>query len=159
MFHPQDGTESDDRGTQRLNQLEEFRNDVNVVTRVRLENTPKVLGLCIEASESRDFWQLKQKLAGDGNGDGDGDGDDDDEEGGGGGGGGGGQGGRGGRGRRRRRRPAGLFASLLPPLAADTHFVFSPCAAFYVQCNVHFSFSTSSFLNRMGPHWRVEDAL
>ena len=42
---------------QRLNQLEEFRRDVNVVTRVRLENTPKVLELCIEASELRDFWQ------------------------------------------------------------------------------------------------------
>ena len=48
---------------QRLTQLEEFKNDVNTVTRVRLENTPKVLELCVEASESRDFWQLKQKLA------------------------------------------------------------------------------------------------
>ena len=40
---------------QRLNQLEEFRHDVNVVTPARLENTPKALELCIEASESRDF--------------------------------------------------------------------------------------------------------
>ena len=48
---------------QRLTQLEEFKNDVNTVTRVRLENTPKVLELCVEAAESRDFWQLKQKLA------------------------------------------------------------------------------------------------
>ena len=36
---------------QRLTQLEEFKNDVNTVTRVRLENTPKVLELCVEAAE------------------------------------------------------------------------------------------------------------